>query len=71
MYCKVSLFDNINNKPSMNVTMAPFLYTMNELPAFYCYINFIQNICPTYVQPNLGIKAKSRNINVFHFSFIH
>ena len=42
----------------MNVTLAPFLYSMNELSAFHCYINFIEHVCPTYVQPNLdGVHA--------------
>ena len=42
----------------MNVTLAPFLYTMNELSAINCYVYFIRHVCPTYVQPKLeGVYA--------------
>ena len=38
----------------MNVLAAPFLYTMpSELEAFYCFSNFIEVMCPSYVQPTL------------------
>ncbi|KAI9201983.1 bub2 protein [Polychytrium aggregatum] len=35
----------------MNVLMAPFLYCMPELDAFHAYAQFIQHVCPLYVQP--------------------
>jgi len=46
----------------MNVLAAPFLYTMNEMEAFYSYSHFIKYCCPLYVQPTLqgvhcGIKV--------------
>lgn len=38
----------------MNVLAAPFLYTMpSELEAFLCFSKFIEESCPSYVQPNL------------------
>lgn len=48
----------------MNVLAAPFLYTMpSELEAFYCFSNFIEVMCPSYVQPTLegvhrGLKVR-------------
>jgi hypothetical protein len=50
----------------MNVLAAPFLYTMpSEVEAFFCFAKFIEESCPSYVQPNLdgvhwGLKASSR-----------
>lgn len=39
----------------MNVLAAPFLFVMpSELEAFHCFCNFIENCCPTYVQPSLA-----------------
>ncbi|KAF9432580.1 hypothetical protein BGZ76_010594 [Entomortierella beljakovae] len=37
----------------MNVLVAPFLYTMSEMEAFYSYSNLIKYCCPLYVQPTL------------------
>ena len=51
----------------MNVLAAPFLYTMpSELEAFFSFAKFIEEVCPTYVQPTLegvhhGLKV-CRNI---------
>jgi hypothetical protein len=48
----------------MNVLAAPFLYTMpSELEAFFCFAKFIEEVCPTYVQPTLegvhhGLKVR-------------
>eukprot|EP00834_Sanchytrium_tribonematis_P000980 NODE_20_length_44879_cov_0.624654.p27 type:complete len:213 gc:universal NODE_20_length_44879_cov_0.624654:3593-2955(-) len=42
----------------MNALLAPFLYTMNEVDAFYSFSQLIQNKCPTYVQKNTeGVRA--------------
>jgi cell cycle arrest protein BUB2 len=39
----------------MNVLLAPFLYVMpSELEAFHCFCHFIEQCCPTYVQPSLS-----------------
>jgi cell cycle arrest protein BUB2 len=39
----------------MNVLLAPFLYVMpSELEAFHCFCQFIEQCCPTYVQPSLA-----------------
>ena len=35
----------------MNVLLAPILYVMPELDAFWTYSQFIQVSCPLYVQP--------------------
>ncbi|KAJ3272697.1 hypothetical protein HDV01_005333 [Terramyces sp. JEL0728] len=45
----------------MNVLLAPFIYVMPELDAFYTFSIFIQHTCPLYVQPalegvHLGVK---------------
>ncbi|KAJ3136988.1 hypothetical protein HK100_001115, partial [Physocladia obscura] len=37
----------------MNVLVAPFLYVMPELDAFYSFTTFIHHTCPLYVQPAL------------------
>jgi cell cycle arrest protein BUB2 len=37
----------------MNVLLAPFLYVMPELDAYYAFSNFILQSCPLYVQVNL------------------
>eukprot|EP00736_Rhodelphis_marinus_P008975 Rmarinus@m.7296 len=37
----------------MNVMCAPFLYTMPEVEAYHCYMEFMRRRCPTYVLPNL------------------
>ena len=48
----------------MNVLAAPFLYTMpSELEAFFSFAKFIEEVCPTYVQPTLegvhhGLKVR-------------
>jgi cell cycle arrest protein BUB2 len=50
----------------MNVLAAPFLYVMpSELEAFQCFCKFIEDCCPTYVQPTLegvhrGLKLLER-----------
>ncbi|KAJ3108944.1 hypothetical protein HDU97_009677 [Phlyctochytrium planicorne] len=37
----------------MNVMLAPFLYVMPELDAFFTFTSFIHHTCPLYVQPAL------------------
>ena len=37
----------------MNVLLAPFVFVMPELDAFYCYTHFILQSLPLYVQPAL------------------
>jgi cell cycle arrest protein BUB2 len=54
----------------MNVLIAPFLYCMGELDAFYSFYNFIVNTCPLYVQPALegvhcGVKLLDRCLQEF------
>ncbi|KAI9100553.1 bub2 protein [Phlyctochytrium arcticum] len=49
----------------MNVMVAPFLYVMPELDAFYTFSAFLQSSCPLYVQPALegvhcGLKLVDR-----------
>lgn len=42
----------------MNVLLAPLLYVMPELDAFYCFESFVTHVCPTYVLPTLeGVYA--------------
>ncbi|KAI0028373.1 TBC-domain-containing protein [Vararia minispora EC-137] len=54
----------------MNVLAAPFLYTMpSELEAFFCFAKFIEEVCPTYVQPTLegvhhGLKLLDRCLKI-------
>src|SRR3546814_1267887 len=37
----------------MNVLLAPLLYTMPELDAFYCYDALLTRQCPRYVLKNM------------------
>ncbi|CAG8653013.1 5721_t:CDS:2 [Acaulospora morrowiae] len=37
----------------MNVLVAPFLFTMSEIDAFFSFATFIQTCCPLYVTPTL------------------
>lgn len=37
----------------MNVLLAPILYVMPELDAFYTFEHLVRQMCPMYVQPNL------------------
>jgi cell cycle arrest protein BUB2 len=37
----------------MNVTLAPFLFVMSELDAFFAYSCLLQHHCPRYVLKNL------------------
>lgn len=37
----------------MNVLAAPFLMTMPEMEAFFCFSTFIWKWCPLYVQPTM------------------
>ncbi|VDB85196.1 unnamed protein product [Peniophora sp. CBMAI 1063] len=54
----------------MNVLAAPFLYTMpSELEAFFSFAKFIEEVCPTYVQPTLegvhhGLKLLDRCLKI-------
>jgi len=54
----------------MNVLAAPFLYTMpSEIEAFFCFAKFIEEVCPTYVQPTLegvhhGLKLLDRCLKI-------
>ncbi|CAG8555852.1 3084_t:CDS:2 [Ambispora leptoticha] len=44
---------NIPYVQGMNVLVAPFLFTMSELDAFFSFAAFIQTCCPLYVTPTL------------------
>ncbi|KAG8839693.1 hypothetical protein FRC18_008413 [Serendipita sp. 400] len=54
----------------MNVLAAPFLYIMpSEVEAFYAFSTFIEQCCPTYVQPALdgahnGVKLLDKCLEV-------
>ncbi|CAG8580215.1 3520_t:CDS:2 [Diversispora eburnea] len=53
----------------MNVLLAPFLFTMSELDAYFSFVTFIQNICPLYVTPTLegvhsGLKLLDRCLQI-------
>jgi cell cycle arrest protein BUB2 len=55
----------------MNVLAAPFLYTMpSELEAFFCFAKFIEEVCPTYVQPTLEGVHHGLKVGSLDFSFL-
>jgi len=53
----------------MNVLLAPLLYVMNEMDAFYCFKRMIVYIIPTYVKKSpdvlkseFGMKGSKKNV---------
>ncbi|KAI8832201.1 rab-GTPase-TBC domain-containing protein [Chytridium lagenaria] len=53
----------------MNVMLAPFLYVMPELDAYFTFTSFIHHTCPLYVQPALegvhcGIKLLEKCMKI-------
>jgi len=45
--------DNITYVQGMNVLVAPFLFTMSEIDAFFSFATFIEMCCPLYVNSTL------------------
>ncbi|RHZ73524.1 hypothetical protein Glove_230g153 [Diversispora epigaea] len=61
---KIKDHQSITYVQGMNVLLAPFLFTMSELDAYFSFATFIQNICPLYVTPTLeGVHCGLKLLN--------
>ena len=66
----VSGNDNITYVQGMNVLVAPFLFTMSEIDAFFSFATFIEMCCPLYVNSTVqgvhcGLEVSSTTVIVF------